>query len=557
MIKNDKISSRSAFLSCLLILAGLLVLLSGIPVTYMDNDEAYQALSCISYRNSPLAMLCFAVGNLWMRLFGDSLFSLRFLAFLCYLSAIGTGCIYLYKKTSIPLVLVSSVFLISCLAANIGGFRIYNWDTGAYPSEVIALLSFFLFINRPTRLRAIFCGAAIGLMTLYRIPLICFIFLFIPLVFLTSKKGNRFSTANFKMAGLTLLSMAATILIGGSMMCGSPSTYIASFNSENIITGHAVDSIGRKIWHWKTLTPRVVINWMPLLSALACCIVYIAARRHKRTVAGFGLLFCAVISWCLVKLHGQVCLYADPWFTIGLPLCCIPAFYPMISNFISAPDSAHPFPDKTVLKGVCVGLLPLFIALGSDTLVERLNASFAIPFAVAVAFPYSNEKIRSILFSWLRFSLFALAVVWIFMMWHALKESKPIDPPIPYHQHTLMRKFDADMFHDMQRDIAGFAPDTKYSFWGSNRYMFLYTYGRSDAFPLQKFHIKDMPEPEMTANLPKLDYLFLVYPPDNPEAELKNVNRWLMHSPDFVRVKKGYCYSLFKHVSPCRKDTVE
>ena len=55
----------------------------------IDHDEAYQALNCRFYGDSPMAMLTFAIGHGWTSVFGDTLLSLRLLARLCYLVAGG------------------------------------------------------------------------------------------------------------------------------------------------------------------------------------------------------------------------------------------------------------------------------------------------------------------------------------------------------------------------------------------------------------------------------------------------------------------------------------
>ena len=46
-------------------------------------DETYQAYCCAHYERAYLGMLSFYIGNIWMKLFGETLIALRVLLTLC------------------------------------------------------------------------------------------------------------------------------------------------------------------------------------------------------------------------------------------------------------------------------------------------------------------------------------------------------------------------------------------------------------------------------------------------------------------------------------------
>lgn len=63
------------------------------------GDESYQALCVADYRNNPLGMLAFFIGHLWQNLWGDTVLSLRCLASLEMLMAVGIAGLYLWRRT--------------------------------------------------------------------------------------------------------------------------------------------------------------------------------------------------------------------------------------------------------------------------------------------------------------------------------------------------------------------------------------------------------------------------------------------------------------------------
>lgn len=515
----------------------------------MDNDECYQALSCIHYQNSPLAILTFYIGNIWITLFKDNLFSLRCLCVLCYLVSIGIGTLYLYRKTS-NIKLTTITFLICCLIANIGGFRIYNWDTGCYPVNSLFILLMLIYISKPSLKFSIYIGITIGIMTMSRIPLISTFLIYLTTTWFILKSENDSSKTYFKYTFSSFGAICITILITSTLIAGSPLSFISSFKSENIITGHGISNAGRSIWIFKELFPRVLINWMPIIVSLVVAIFLLKAKYKKNRFASILCFPCILTGWSMVKIHGQLALYADPIFTIGLPFGLICSLHPLFYNRYI--NNYH-FSNKTVISSVIVGIFPFFMALGSDTPFERWNYSYIIPFVIAIIWNQLHRNGKIIIKYWLSYSLCTLIVVFISMLWHTQKEAKPLDFQLPYHERICMRKSDSDMFYMIQHDISNFDKDESYSFWGSNRYMFEYTFGRNNIFPLHKFHIKDTPEIELIQNLNKIDYLFIVTNPDNPNSKQTNLLRYLSARSDFEIIKDTENYTLFRIIPQVQK----
>lgn len=98
---NQPNTGRShTLLTILTICAGCVIGFSGVNLGLPGpGDESYQALCVADYRNNPLGMLAFFIGHLWQNLWGDTVLSLRCLASLEMLMAVGIAGLYLWRRT--------------------------------------------------------------------------------------------------------------------------------------------------------------------------------------------------------------------------------------------------------------------------------------------------------------------------------------------------------------------------------------------------------------------------------------------------------------------------
>lgn len=130
-------------INAVLLLGGVLLPILFLPIGFDVKDEFYQALSVRDYTNAPLAPLSFYIGNIWCRIFGETIVNLRILSSLFASTGIAIGCLYLYRKCNCTR-LCCLTFLIMNLGTNLST-RIYNWDVGSVPFLMMALVSILLY----------------------------------------------------------------------------------------------------------------------------------------------------------------------------------------------------------------------------------------------------------------------------------------------------------------------------------------------------------------------------------------------------------------------------
>lgn len=117
---------KYAALTILILIAGCIVGFLGANLGMPDpGDESFQALCVADYQNSPIGMLAFYIGHLWQRLTGATVISLRCLASLEMLIAVGLGSFYLYRRSRRAM-LSAGVFAICVTIARATAFQLYN-----------------------------------------------------------------------------------------------------------------------------------------------------------------------------------------------------------------------------------------------------------------------------------------------------------------------------------------------------------------------------------------------------------------------------------------------
>lgn len=86
-------------LAALSVILGSFALFAFNNLSTPNTDELYQTLSVKHYSDSPLAMLTFWIGNIWTRIFGFSILSLRNLLSTEQLITVGIATYWLWRHT--------------------------------------------------------------------------------------------------------------------------------------------------------------------------------------------------------------------------------------------------------------------------------------------------------------------------------------------------------------------------------------------------------------------------------------------------------------------------
>ena len=133
------------------------------------QDETYQTLICRHYLHSPVTVLSAWTGNVWMRLFGDNLLSMRILSGLCYLlsTAITTGYFWRVCRNWRWTLLLAIVMIFTF---RVHGIRFYGWDAGTIPFTAALSVTAFSCVSSPKIWKIIIGGVLCALVGLGRMP---------------------------------------------------------------------------------------------------------------------------------------------------------------------------------------------------------------------------------------------------------------------------------------------------------------------------------------------------------------------------------------------------
>lgn len=342
----------SVTLAVLFVLLGIVALCLNIPYNFFEVDEAYQAFSIRHYDSSPLALLTFFLGHVWTQIFGDTFFALRTLCMLCYLTAIGTATIFYYRRTGNRL-FATLLFMTGCLLANLAGFGIYNWDTGAYPVECFGAIASLRYLERPTLRRSLLCGVLFGLMVLFRLPLAAVVLIWICLTSWLRHTRRLSSREYIAQLLLPLLVMViVTIAIAALILAGSGG-FAGLSGEDSLIKGHGASSIMLFIARFKDLFPMVFNSFFYMVLALMLAVGVEFVKINRRTAIVISILILLTAGWSMighfVKFDNNDCAI----FGLGYPFFFITVAAPWfmrstqsatqdVTRQDPSPDGVHP-----------------------------------------------------------------------------------------------------------------------------------------------------------------------------------------------------------------------
>ena len=270
----------------------------------IDHDEAYPALNCRFYGDSPMAMLTFAIGHGWTSVFGDTLLSLRLLARLCYLVTVALPLWYFYRKTAdAAWTFLLGAFMLALVQAD--HILFYGWDVGAFPFISALLVGLLCYLDRPTVARATVCGALCALMILSRVTTAV---AGIPALFWIIVAGARRSPecGPWRCAGGAAVGFAVAALAGMLLLKGSVAGYMAAWNGDTIISGPVLCGAGTVFLSLK----RILLmhsGFMPMYFCFIVLVLYAPLRSlfGKETVRVDRVRYWLVIVFAVLFAIGS------------------------------------------------------------------------------------------------------------------------------------------------------------------------------------------------------------------------------------------------------------
>lgn len=402
---------RHAVAAWLIVAAAVLLPLLTVPIGALDDrgDEAYQAMCVRFYDHSPLAMLSFWVGHVWTGIFGETVFALRMLRWLCIELSAAIGCLYLYRCTR-RLLLTAVTFGVAVLASEYGDADIYNWDTGPMVFEAMGLVGMCAYMHRPSALRATLLGALTALMAASRLPLAAMAVLMVAVIavwrFRERHSGHALRNA---LSDTVLFALAAilTALACTYIMTGGPAGFIAAFNPDNIITNHT--ELSRFVDYFNLLLPWAVDAWVPMFGVAAAATAYMLVRRRRVAVfVGLSVLLFLFYRYFSHFYYQYVELrmlgFSFPLFVVTV--CALPA--------ARQPGSGRQVRFPVPLWAIIV--FQLLIPFGSDQMFFHWTVAFTLPVALVYVYPAAGAGARRFLRVFLALALVSLlSIVLLFI----------------------------------------------------------------------------------------------------------------------------------------------
>lgn len=467
-----------------------------------DGDEGYQLMCVRNYNISPLGMLSYWIGSMWLKLFpGYEILTSRSLVSLIMFLAIGVGCWFCWRRTG-NLLLAAALMPLCAIGNRMSDFSILNWDSGTYLWDAICLAALLCFTYRPSGKSAAIAGAMLALMTLGRLPLGIEVFTAIAVVWVSCRRAGLKATDSWRYIVIGILSFTVTALLAMTLMCGSPAAYYDAFVPENFITGHGTSDIPMVLKRLQYLVPRQI--WYLLLGilALGAAAATYFAKRHK-TLAAISVTLIIAYDLAVMSVESQ---YGAAWSWVLLGcflsvLIIVLAWLP-VANLIRRKDSSA----STIpwLQIITILVFIFLISFGSDTFFERMCSAFALPMAVGCIWPLLRSRQKEFLKLYLFFVLLIFGGMWcIKYVSVALSYKFPLNQ-YPTQKGLVATPYQYDFYKVNHASIAACREAGANYFIFGARHNLLYVFGDDNGYPFHWFdaHLFRLPGGYFTALKP-------------------------------------------------------
>ncbi len=524
--------NKTALLSGIMIILGIVLPYIGLGNYLLGRDEAYQALCVMNYRECPLAMLTFYIGNLWTRLFGNEILSLRCLMALCYQFSIAVSCCYLYWRKR-NLLLASVMFLMMNLGFRYVNLTLYGWDSGAYPFMAIFAVSLLVYLNKPSLRNICLVGVATGTMVMSRIPTLASLpFILVVIIFMC---GNDKRAIWIHGVGGLVSFGITTLLLIVIMTSGDINVYIQAWNPDNIINGHFEKEF--IVWRWKDTARSVITAFYPMICCFACACYMMRVQRFYRLNYVLCGIVCAVLSFYLLKtyrLHsGYACGIYESLFLI---IILFPWLYKMTHREV---DYVPLFPLLAIVG------CSLLAGVGSDGFLERPMTINTVPLLCIYVYNEQSARVLKCFFVFVLLS--AAMMLGLVLVGDARNitfeyENKPHLAGIKSDRRDIViKRFSAvaPIIESLKKDESGCA------IVGTDRYEFDYVYNGRVEYNLHHFYYYDREEDIGVIDrlAGKYDYILIIC---NLKGEGYSVTEKYLRENRYEITHDGYWCKLFR-----------
>lgn len=379
-------------LTAICVAAGCVTMFMLIDCGIPGGDETYQTICVRDYLESPLGLLTYRIGHWWTDLFGFTVLNLRILTSieLILASAVTSG--WLYHRTR-DLRLASALFLLSCIMLRAGAHYLYNWDTGTYLFDAVALCLLMSVFSRPTSAKCLLLGAVIALMTLGRATSGIFLPVATTLVYIavrkTGKPGHA-ATAGLRMAAMIVIGWAVCILALTTAVCGSPKAYLDSFSEQTVVTGHNPVKDIHSLWgRFAEMMLALPDKWFfgVICILLAAVLPAVSRRRNRILILLPWLMICLLTSYWHARSTPTISYRLGLDTPLGLGLLLAVPVYRLY-------DRRAKFSGLCGLRLWACGLAMVSYSFGSDAYFERMITAFTLPVIVGVLWNENNQWVH-------------------------------------------------------------------------------------------------------------------------------------------------------------------
>lgn len=351
------------------------------------NDEIYQSISVKRYGEAPLGVLVYYLGHLWTSAFGFNIPALRLLTILETILAVGVSSCYLYSISK-NLRLTGLAFLAGCVLMRMCGFFIYNWDSGTYLFDAIAVCLLLSLITRPSVTGYLLLGITIGCMTMGRLTSGLFLPLSMVIIFWSAGKNGEVRPLK---ASLTVgAGWLAFVLLATTWIMGSPAEYVASLAGGNIVSNHSPLSDYYDLF--RRLTFISFKSTYHCAVALGCVLLPVILRKIKNrllvlAITAVFLFYSLLVAYQLLAHSRTLPLMLGGDIPIGLGLLLA---YPVYRLFRPGKPAG-----LIGIKLWAVFFLLVSMSFGSDAYFERWTSGFLLPLIIAVVWQTGIGPLRS------------------------------------------------------------------------------------------------------------------------------------------------------------------
>lgn len=228
---------KKNILPTILLIIGIVLPFWSILYGINFTDEPYHIMNAIDYKTNPIALLSYFMANIWGKVCGFSIFSLRVFAAIISILTLSISIIYFYKKTkktSTSFIVFGILSFLFCLKQ----YYIFGWDAISDLFLICTTICYLLYSQKKQYTYLFLLSITSSFLFLSRFPNIVIVPIICFMLFLhfwrKEEKKNRISFAIF----LYLVSFSFCTILIIWLIYGDFFIYIQHLKKIESINGH-------------------------------------------------------------------------------------------------------------------------------------------------------------------------------------------------------------------------------------------------------------------------------------------------------------------------------